>query len=284
MPASEHLIDRSPPSYQVAVNRVDQQFQSLIDSLQRNGRLENAIVVILSDHGEGFSTYSTPWQPVDTKHILQIPPYSWHGLNVLDEHQISVVLAIRTFGSFFSKENDFDRGLASLVDVAPTVVDMLKLPSEELNMSGCAINVKNLLPSCTEGRIVFTESGFYVDALLVKDAFDEKAVAYEAQKYYETDELGRLTIKNEFIHELLSKKQRAAISENWVFAYVPFQGQEQFLVGDIRNQRYWNARLDTWWMANSKVRKVFESFCGVYSRDNLEVNSFCDYHAALESP
>ncbi len=275
-PASEHLIDRSPPSYQAAVNRTDQQFQRLIDSLQRNGRLNNAIVVILSDHGENFSLYAMPSKPASSEHALILPPYMMHGVNVVDEKQTNVVLAVRTFGSALPDSGKFDANLTSLVDIAPTVLDLLQMPADVMSTTGCAISAQD--SACQNGRVVFTESGFYVDAMFNKTIFDEKAVANQAQQYYEIDETGRLVIKNEFMEELMGKKQRAAISENWILAYLPFEGRKQFLFGDIRNSLYWNAELDTAWRDNPEARNVFESFCKVYAADSKEVADFCMRH------
>ncbi|MEY3746725.1 MAG: hypothetical protein RL194_184 [Pseudomonadota bacterium] len=275
-PASTHLIDRSPPSYQAAVNRTDQQFQQLIDALQRNGRLSNAIVVILSDHGENFSLYAAPAKPASNQHALILPPYMMHGVNVIDEKQTNVVFAVRTFGSLLPASNQFEARLTSLVDIAPTVLDLLQLPPDTMSMTGCAIAAQN--PSCNTDRVVFSESGFYVDAMFNKTIFDEKAVAAEAQKYYEIDENGRLVIKNEFMEELMGKKQRAAISENWILAYLPFEGRKQFLFGDVRNSLYWNAELDTAWRNNPEAINIFQSFCKAYAVDSKEVADFCMRH------
>ncbi len=275
-PASTHLIERSPPSYQAAVNRTDQQFQLLVDSLQRNGRLSNAIVVILSDHGENFSLYATPAKPASNEHALILPPYMMHGVNVIDEKQTNVVFAVRTFGSLLPASNQFEARLTSLVDIAPTVLDLLQLPPNTMSMTGCAITSQN--PSCNSDRVVFSESGFYVDAMFNKTIFDEKAVAAEAQQYYEIDENGRLVIKNEFMDELMDKKQRAAISENWMLAYLPFEGRKQFLFGDIRNSLYWNAELDKAWRNNPEATNIFQSFCKAYAVDSKDVADFCMRH------
>jgi arylsulfatase A-like enzyme len=272
-PASTHLIDRSLPIYQAAIHRADDQFRRLIKTLQRKGRLQNAIVVILSDHGENFSLYATPAKPASVNHTLVLPPYMMHGINVVDEKQTNVLLAIRTFGSTLPDSSKFDARLASLVDIAPTVLELLKMPIDVMPVTGCAINAKNT--SCKSDRVVFTESGFYVDAMFNKTIFDEKAVADQAQEYYEIDASGRLVIKKAYMPELMAKKQRAAISENWILAYIPFEGRKQFLLGDLRKNRYRNAELDTEWRTDPEVLNVFESFCKVYAGDSAEVADFC---------
>jgi arylsulfatase A-like enzyme len=276
IPASGHLIDRSPPSYQAAVNRTDQQFHQLIDSLQRNGRLNNAIVVVLSDHGENFSLYATSSKPASPEHALILPPYMMHGVNVVDEKQTNVVLAVRTFGSALPDSRKFDAHLTSLVDIAPTVLDLLQIPADAMSTTGCAISAQG--SACQNGRVVFIESGFYVDAMFNNTIFDEKAVAAEARQYYEIDETGRLVMKSEFMEELIGKKQRAAISGNWILAYLPFEGRKQFLFGDIRNSLYWNAELDTAWRDNPEAINIFQSFCKTYAADSKDVADFCMRH------
>ena len=47
------------PAYRLAVETVDRQFASVLDLLEKKGVLENAIVVVLSDHGEALGFHRT---------------------------------------------------------------------------------------------------------------------------------------------------------------------------------------------------------------------------------
>src|SRR5690606_14884060 len=75
--------------YRPAVRRLDQQFADVLELLQRKNALDNAIVVLLSDHGEAVGLPSdSPWSmsgPLED-------PYAWpvitgHGTSILSPNQ-----------------------------------------------------------------------------------------------------------------------------------------------------------------------------------------------------
>src|SRR5690606_33349299 len=107
---------RSPQPYQQAVRRVDQQYGALLEALADAGRLDNAVVVLLSDHGEAF-TASEPWwqtpvlDDVADRRVFagavqgavddeerRVFARSFHGSNVVSHAQNRVLLAFRGYG------------------------------------------------------------------------------------------------------------------------------------------------------------------------------------------
>ena len=86
------------PAYRLAVETVDRQFASVLDLLEKKGVLENAIVVVLSDHGEALGF------PSDTMlRKTGTAPEIWnsiwgHGTSVMSPHQYQVLLAMRACG------------------------------------------------------------------------------------------------------------------------------------------------------------------------------------------
>lgn len=275
-PDNRLLATKSPENYQKAVYRADQQFQALIDTLKRNGRLENAIVVVLSDHGEGFSDFARHIQPASPQHVLPLPIFAFHGVNVLDEAQTRTVLAFRTFGKKLIMQEPERQSVASLVDVAPTVLALAGLTQVQMDADGCAlVTGKPGAPTCPPDRAVLTESGFYVQAMMKPGGIDESAVAREAQTYYDISPNGRLVIKNEHLDNLLRIKQRAAISGNWLVASMPFDEKRHFIFARLDQHIYWNAEMIESFPASADLAQALTQFCRSYSVDDVSVEDFC---------
>lgn len=95
--------------YAGEVSYVDQELGRLLEGLRRDGRLENALVVVLSDHGETFAEHGDFWN---------------HGLWV-HETSVHVPLIVRSFTTGASALAA--RAVAepvSTIDVLPTICEL----------------------------------------------------------------------------------------------------------------------------------------------------------------
>lgn len=95
--------------YDGEVGFVDQAFGQLIDGLKRLDRFDNAMIIVVSDHGEAF------WE-----HGVR-----GHG-KTLYEEEIRVPFLLRLPGMTVGQVERIDQPV-SLVDIAPTVLDALGL-------------------------------------------------------------------------------------------------------------------------------------------------------------
>lgn len=273
VPENPRLVTLSPSNYQKAVHRADRQFADLIDSLKQNGRLDNAIVVVLSDHGEGFFDFAPLWHANKNTKPLPLPPFAFHGVNVLDESQTRVLLAFKTYGKNRLAQQGLSRQLASLVDVAPTVLNLAGIDKQELSANGCDLFAANDSHSdCQQERVVFTESGFYVPSLVENNVLDQNKVAEEAYAYYDVNLDTRLTLKDEFLRELFDNKQRAAISDQGIVASIPFNGAKQFLLGDLTQRTYQNAESGS---GAAEENQLMNKLCQRYAGDDAALDYFC---------
>lgn len=100
--------------YQVEMDYTDHQIGRLLDALDERGLLDNALVVFTADHGENLGEDGLFYE---------------HGDNVHD-HALRVPLAFAGPGVAAGRVDD---GLAGLIDVVPTVLDLLGLPFEQLD-------------------------------------------------------------------------------------------------------------------------------------------------------
>ncbi len=112
--------------YKSMLKKVDVQLKNFFTELENKKFLENTIVYLISDHGEGFKlSDSSNFKVQGTGPELQ----SWgHGTNILDQKQANVLLASMKFsnGEISSSPTIID-GLFSLIDILPTINQQLKL-------------------------------------------------------------------------------------------------------------------------------------------------------------
>jgi hypothetical protein len=224
--------------YSHTVPRVDRQFADLMAMLERRGALGNAIVVVLSDHGEALGEPDTllrnahelgeSYRPLET-------PYG-HGTSVLSPVQYQVVLGMRAFGthaSRFSAPRIIDAPV-SLEDVTPTLADLLDLQPRG-DFDG-----RSLVPLLTtnaaaadsfRGRIRFTETEFNVAGLMSSGNVSTNAIV-EAATFYTVDRVtDRLEVRRERVAELLRDRQYAALIPGRLVAALPAAGGRYELLG-----------------------------------------------------
>jgi len=214
--------------YWPAVQRVDRQFADVLAMLESKGALRNAIVVLLSDHGEAIGLPGdSPWAMTGP----EADPYAWkymtgHGTSVLSPHQYRVLLALRGFGP--AKDLLPAPGAiaapTSLEDVAPTLDAWLNLRMRD------PFDGRSLLPllhadeSATAdftGRIRFTETEFNPRGFLPGQRQTGSAFV-DALRFYELDaDSGRVYIRRSERPRLLRERQYAATRGTEMVAAIP---------------------------------------------------------------
>ncbi len=211
--------------YVAALRRADGQFAGVMEALRRKGMLENAVVVVMSDHGEAVGRENDdPYE--DKESILTGLISAGHGTSVLSPQQYRVVLGFRSFGN-----SVVPTGLrridspVSLVDLAPTVLDLLNLEVDSAEYDG-----RSLVPLMRndpaailafQDRVRFTESefnprGIQPGVILTQSVLNEVASFYRLDP--DTD---RILMKENRVESLLQRRQYAAIRRNSLVAAVP---------------------------------------------------------------
>ena len=103
------ILDVVTAAYDAEVEAVDHQLQRLLDGLETRGLLDDAVVIFTADHGEEFLDHG------DLEHGHN------HHTEVVDVPLVVVGPGVRP-----GQRSD----LASLVDVAPTVLSLVGLPAD----------------------------------------------------------------------------------------------------------------------------------------------------------
>jgi hypothetical protein len=232
----------SPPAdesalYRAAIRRVDAQFASVMGMLASKGALQNALVVVFSDHGEALGELddaahaSAPAAAADSR------APTGHGTSVLSPQQYQIVLAWRAFGTtpFGALRAQTVDAPASLEDVAPTLAEGLGLASQR------GFDGLSLLPLLRSGsarrsfgeRVRFTETEFNPPGFAPGQVPTEAQVREAVSRYVVDRATGRLQLRPESIGRLmLANRQYAAMSDTRLLAALPEKGGFRYTLVD----------------------------------------------------
>jgi hypothetical protein len=129
--------------YMNAVHESDVAFGALVDGLRQRHLLENTLFVVYGDHGEAFGEH-----PGNFAHTLFI-----------HEENVRIPLVIAAPGAV-AQPVRLSR-VASVIDIAPTVLDLLGLPAQALHQGS------SLLPA--ESRIALFYTDYSIGWLGLRD-------------------------------------------------------------------------------------------------------------------
>ena len=211
-------------AYGLAVAEVDRQFGEVLGILGDKGLLENAIVVVLSDHGEALGA--------DDDSMLrkigsgdEIWTSLWgHGTSVMSPNQYQVLLAMRGYGraALPGPDRDYDWPV-SLEDLRPTLEELVtgKAPG---GVDGYSLLPYMQVPeraASLNGRVRFTETDFNTPSSLA-GRYEESGLIDEAGVFYGLDpESGWVQLREEKLPELIARKQKAVFSSTRLLAAIP---------------------------------------------------------------
>jgi hypothetical protein len=219
-----------PYAYLAALVGVDRQFRQLMELLEQRGALDNSIVVLLSDHGEGLGLPQDNLigSPAARAVTGSLRVATWgHGTSVLSPHQSQVLLAFRGYG-----QEQFAAGRqspvdvpASLEDVTPTLLDLIGelSPTDQFDGRSLAAPLRgdDFHQQSLNSRFRFLETA-YAPAALVRDRIDEGELIDQGRDLYGINEAtARIEFRMNRWHELLASKERAVIRGDWLLAALP---------------------------------------------------------------
>lgn len=198
----------APAQYLRALQGVDGQFQSLWNELKAQGRLANAVVIVLSDHGEDFAM-AKDRLTASTDHTRGDFRFFGHGNFALSNAQNHVVMAIQHYrdGQPVWKPRMME-GAASTIDVAPTLLEVVGAEADHMEGESWkrALDQGGQL---RDDRIRFFENGIR-SAGVERSQIDEKAVAGEMSYLYRITPDMRFEIRPDLLDRKLGEKQRGA--------------------------------------------------------------------------
>jgi len=233
LPTKERTRPLWPDYYVNVINRVDQQFADLMSRLRERGVLDNAIVVLYSDHGESFGQHHESLVPDNDPLVweLRAIPQWGHGSTVLTSHQYQVVLGLRAFGAAADKLPAAREisAPASVMDIAPTLTQLLGVQTSA-SFDGLSLlplmAADAPLPAEFTHRVRFTETEYTPVGVATPDGKMSASGIAKAAEMYEIDPVSdRVQVRRQHLKPMLTIRQYAAIGDEYLLAAVPFRSE-----------------------------------------------------------
>jgi Sulfatase len=228
--------------YRRAIEEVDRQFDAVMRVLTEKGVLDNALVVLLSDHGEALGAQSDSMLRETGTH-REIWHSLWgHGTSVMSPDQYRVLFAMRAFGRarLPGPARDYDWPV-SLEDLRPTLEQLVtgEAPIRVDGLSLVPYLEEPARASALASRIRFTETDFNTQNTLA-GRYEPSGIVDQAAEFYELDPgSGWIQFRRSRLPDLLAQKQRAALTSDRLLAAIPGPpGQgPRYLLTDRHNPR-----------------------------------------------
>ncbi|QQX82298.1 sulfatase-like hydrolase/transferase [Shewanella sp. KX20019] len=249
--------------YKEMLKKVDLQFSKLMIGLSNKGLLKDAIIYIISDHGEGFMLEKDKLHnpTLDLNKPLNLNAWG-HGTNVLNSEQANIVLSYTRYkDEKLVEEPKIIDGTFSLVDIAPSIFRQLNIDSNPtyLNFDGQPLPLNEI--NVDEDKMVFVESSRSVKS--VNASFiDNTKVLSETASSYEIREDGRAVMKPDLYKTLISSKQRAVYYKSWLLTII--SDYDDIVLVDSE-QKYW-FNISSY-DGEAPWKKMLVSLCNHYKDD-----------------
>ena len=255
--------------HQAMLSKVDVQFQQFMDTLQDRGFLDNALVYLISDHGEGFMLEEDTLQGSQSKDEVKLNVNAWgHGTNVLSQEQANVLMAYRRFNPQVETAKKI-QGIYSLTDITPSLFKELGLSLEPTDKAFDG----HVLPkemSQVVPQSVFVESSIPVKSINAS-FIDEAKVLSETLSKYEIRANGRAVLIPSIYREMIAQKQRSVYFQHWQLAMLP--DYEDLILVDTDQNRWYSLAT---YQGDAPWRKMLSDLCSHYRDDKgFDHNNKC---------
>ncbi len=165
-----------------SIMMVDDQMAEILDYLDESGLREHAIVIMLSDHGDGFLGQEDD-------------PANDHGSNFDRPQSSKVILGVQGPGI----ERRVVKELVRTIDIHPTVLELVR-SSPSRNVDGVSL-LAALHGEPISSRSLFAETGMSINTIDSKRLVKEKAMWYSMDP-----ESGLFFLRRNAAEELMSLK------------------------------------------------------------------------------
>lgn len=264
--------------YAASVTRVDAQLNEFFTQLSEAGLLKNAIVVLLSDHGEALEL---PGDRITEKSLFVqhqhepmpnfYPPSmskegvnqsAGHGTDILGLPQYHTVFAVRLYGQ--AKQAVGDRsGEVSMLDIMPTVLDLahLKKPNVDgTSLAAVVLNQSAAVPSLP----IFVESDYSPQAIRTVYPETRKVFLEGIHLFSINNETTRLTVKPDMVNKIIHSKQVGVVKQGWMLALYPQKdGHRMPILVNLTNGD-WTNDLHSRFAMQSPVQNMMKALTQFY--------------------
>jgi hypothetical protein len=202
--------------YRAALAETDAAIGDLLDKLRVSGELDDTIVVVTADHGEG---------------LYECPTCVGHGDNLVGMMSLRVPLALRLPKARFPKAvPGIYPDYVSQLDVYPTVLSLLGVPIPPVQEGTALIDHDGARAPAPPGRTFFAETGEW---LWPTAAVPADRVAYPPITELAKLENDRIVVDERYMPVVRAAKHRAAIRPPYKLVYRPDRAGVTYALYDI---------------------------------------------------
>lgn len=269
-------------NYRQALTEVDLQVAGLLQLLKQNKLLEHSVVVLLSDHGEGFElkgdrvTESDLFISDSRKKAPHFYPPSefneksnqsgGHGTDVLGLTQYHTLLAFKLTGTQLQDPRVVS-GRVSLMDIKPTLLDLLHLPKNETDGKSLLKLISGQQRRVAMQPDFFTETDFTPEAIRSVNPQTRKVI-FEGIEYIQIDpQTTRLSIRPSMVDLIFSSKQYADFYGSWVLALYPQNRYTMMPVLVNLESGQWTTNLHTTFAEHAPVQHMLNALQKFYGKE-----------------
>lgn len=193
-----------------ALTTVDHQIGLLMSQLAADKHLDDALVLVLSDHGESLGGIEAQTTRGGKPFVVS---FNGHGVDLLSEHQNRIVLGLIRFrdGHPVSDLDSVSRDdLVSLTDIRPAVERFVA--SGKMDMTPAS-------------PCMFVETGIRFRAASNYQTLNPAKLAAEGASYYEVDSTGRMRLRESTLPALIEAKDVGLRCRERLTFYAPHEGR-----------------------------------------------------------
>ena len=203
--------DTNYKKYLKTLTLVDKQIQNYFAILEKKNLLKNAIVFVISDHGESFARKSD----IPINHNSEIINLAGHGTTIISESQYKVLLSFKYVKDGISIDfKSINPSLNfALSDVTPTIIDLLNLniTTKLDGMSILKVDKQRSIPLESSLQPMFNSKG----------TIDLNGTIQKNSNLFEINSLGKIVVKEEVYRNAVASKQRGIIYDKWQISHYP---------------------------------------------------------------
>ena len=277
VPADLNKTERIHYRFNVGLKAVDNQFGEILSILDKQKLLDNALIVVFSDHGQAFGEVGD--RLTDAKNLVgkaskkQIEEYTQlntvvgHGTDVLSMKQYHPLLAFKITGP--SSRNEIGKRplIASLIDIAPTVLNYLNIANPGMQGISLLPEITSFPQTGLGNRPLFMETEFTLPSILTADPSIESVIKQGITYYNLNTKTGILQIKPEIGRLIIKGKQRAILQGKWLLAFYPNSTGSGTLVLVDMATKAWTLDMSSTLAQTSPVNTMWQELHDFYGKE-----------------
>ncbi len=268
--------------YSASVNRLDRQVADFYTMLKQNHLLDHAIVVLLSDHGEALELNGDRITDKDlfvtSSKNKTVPKFyppgleaekinqsGGHGTDVLGLPQYHSLLVFRLYG--VEGQARVVPGVVSLLDIKPTILDLLHLPVTASSGISLASYITQQHAKPLRARHIFLESDFSPEAIRTVYPDMRKAMLEGIDLFHIDPVTTKLLVKDSMSHMIISSKQYADIYGDWMLALYPQNNNYRMPILVNLSNGEWTNDLHSSFAVHSPAQEMLHKLKAFYGNE-----------------